>query len=161
MLKSIVLCMVLTTSYVIANNEPSARAYNLAVSTIRKFEGFRSTPYSDTNSEKIGYGTDTEGDEIYITKSEATLRIYYWLREHAEPSLRLIDRSLTDHQIAAVFSFIYNLGPTAFKNSDLLICINACPKAVPAQLMRWVHSNGKVLKGLVRRRKAEIKLWKK
>lgn len=161
MLKSIVLFVILTTSCVVAENVPSTRVYSLAVSTIRTFEGFRSTPYSDGGTDKIGYGSDTENNESYLSESEATIRIYRWLKEHAEPSLQWVDRSLTDHQMAAIFSFVYNVGPTAFRNSDLLICMNRFPKAVPSQFMRWVRSDGKVLNGLVRRRRTEVKLWKK
>lgn len=59
----------------------------------------------------------------------------------------------------AIVDFCYNFGVTKFKNSTLAMMVNAedWPKA-REQLMRWVHSNGEVLPGLVKRRQKEAAL---
>lgn len=66
--------------------------------------------------------------------------------------------SLSDHQYAALLSFVFNLGAgrtwgiwREIKNGHLA--------NVPAQMARFVFDNGKRVQGLVNRRAAEIALW--
>ena len=72
---------------------------------------------------------------------------------------RLVDVPLTQYQFDALVSFVFNLGSGAFGGSTLLKKLNAGDySAVPAQLMRWNKAGGRVLRGLTRRRQAEIDL---
>ena len=74
--------------------------------------------------------------------------------------LRLINVPLTDGQFDALVSFTYNLGGGALQRSTLRRKINREAHAeVPEQFMRWVWAGGRKLKGLVRRRKAEVTLY--
>lgn len=60
---------------------------------------------------------------------------------------------------AAVISFAYNCGLKAYKNSTLRRAVNRqdWPEA-QRQLMKWTRAGGKVVQGLVNRRRAEVAL---
>lgn len=67
---------------------------------------------------------------------------------------------LTRNQFTSLVSFAFNVGNTAFRNSTLLKRVNARRfMDVPAQLRRWKYSGGKIIKGLINRRKKEVSLW--
>ena len=67
---------------------------------------------------------------------------------------------LTQEQFDALVVWVYNLGPTNFKNSTLLKRINEGNfEDVPYQMKRWNKAGGKVLLGLERRREAEAKMF--
>jgi lysozyme len=73
---------------------------------------------------------------------------------------RLVAVPLTQHEFDAILSFAYNCGQGALETSTLLKELNAGRHAnVPAQLLRWTKGGGKVLNGLIRRRKAEGALF--
>ncbi len=66
--------------------------------------------------------------------------------------------ALSDHQFAALLSFTFNLGE--HKDATLWTLISKGQfKQVPAEIMKWDHEDGKVVSGLVNRRKAEVALW--
>lgn len=70
--------------------------------------------------------------------------------------------SLNQNQFNALVLFTFNIGSQAFLNSTLRRLLNQGNySSVPEQMRRWVHANGKVLQGLVRRREKEISLWNK
>lgn len=60
---------------------------------------------------------------------------------------------------AAIISFAYNCGLNAYKNSTLRRAVNRMdwPEA-RRQLMKWTRAGGKVVPGLVTRRRAECAL---
>jgi len=65
-------------------------------------------------------------------------------------------------QRAALSSFVYNFGSGAFRASTLRRKINAGDfDDVPYQMSRWNKAGGRVLRGLTRRRAAEVELWDK
>jgi GH24 family phage-related lysozyme (muramidase) len=68
---------------------------------------------------------------------------------------------LNQNQFDALVSFTYNLGPGwTVQNNNLRRLLRARRfRDVPRELMTWVHAGGKVLPGLVRRRKAEGRLF--
>jgi len=69
-------------------------------------------------------------------------------------------QSLSPNRQAALLDFVYNEGIERFQKSTLradLLAGNISD--VCTQLMRWDVGGGKVLAGLVRRRKAECALW--
>lgn len=74
--------------------------------------------------------------------------------------IRLVKVPLNGNQFSALVSFVFNLGAHALEGSTLLRKLNGGEyAAVPAELSRWVRAGGEKLPGLVRRRKAEAKLW--
>ncbi|MNV84660.1 Lysozyme RrrD [compost metagenome] len=76
---------------------------------------------------------------------------------------RLVKVKLTENQRGALVSWTYNLGEGALAKSTMLKYINAGkPVAdIERSWLQWVNAGGKKLAGLVRRRQAEMALWKK
>lgn len=95
-------------------------------------------------------------------EQEATARLAISLakRERLLNSLNLV---LTQNQFDACISFIYNLGWGAFLGSTLCKKIKANPNdvTIPVEFQKWTKAGGKILPGLVRRRKAEADLYVK
>ncbi len=144
---------------------------------IKEWEGSRSRAYRDAG------GHLTIGVGHLLTKSELAsgkIRISgQWVRYagglSAQQILDLLGRDLAgreqtvndgvevelnQNQFDALVSFCFNVGDEAFRNSTLLRLLNQGDyAAVPAQLRRWVHCNGKEMPGLVSRREQEIVLW--
>ena len=72
----------------------------------------------------------------------------------------LTHTEITDNQFGALVSFVYNLGSGAYQASILRRVINRGHyHEAPAQIRRWTFAGGRKLRGLVRRRDAEAKLF--
>lgn len=72
----------------------------------------------------------------------------------------LVKVPLTDNQFGALVSLMYNIGEGAFEESTALKRLNAGDYEGAAKAMQWFRKGGgKVLKGLVLRRKAEAALF--
>ena len=130
---------------------------------IKGFEGFRPTAYRcSAGVLTIGYGT-TEFVEIgdTVTEEEACDLLRKDVQEAADAIDGLVDVELSQSQYDALTSWIYNCGRSAFQNSTLLKLLNSghSPESVAAQLLRWDKSNGVVVSGLTRRRKAEYDMF--
>lgn len=68
--------------------------------------------------------------------------------------------TLTDNERGALVSFVFNVGAANFLNSTLLKELNAKNyQGAADQLLLWTHAAGKVLPGLVQRRKDERALF--
>lgn len=114
--------------------------------------GIGTTRYDDGSKVKLG-------DEITLDYAEVLYkRDVDRVREEID---ELVVPSLTRNQADALVSLVYNIGITAFRNSTLLEKINKNPnsKSIKREFMEWTYSNGKKLKGLTRRRKAEVELY--
>jgi lysozyme len=91
-------------------------------------------------------------------------RAFELLQEDAAEVARAIRRHvrvpLTQPQFDALCSFGFNCGTGAIATSTLTRRLNAGEyAAVPHELNRWVKAGGQTLPGLVRRRKAEGRLF--
>lgn len=129
---------------------------------LKQWEGLRLEAYQDGGGVwTIGYGhTRTAQPGMKITTAKAKTLFNADIAPCEEAVERLVTVELNDNQFAALVSFVYNVGEGAFTKSTLLKKLNAGDyDAVPAQLMRWVKDNGKVVDGLVNRRAAESGLW--
>lgn len=75
----------------------------------------------------------------------------------------LLKVELTENQYSALVCFAYNVGVENLKKSTLLKKVNANPndKEISKEFAKWNKANGKVLKGLTNRRKAESDLYEK
>jgi lysozyme len=74
--------------------------------------------------------------------------------------IRLVNVFLTDNQFDALVSFTFNVGGAAFQRSTLRMKINRLEfDDVFDEFLRWTKSGGRIMKGLVRRRKAEALLF--
>lgn len=129
---------------------------------IKKYEGFRESPYICPGGQlTIGYGKAIKpGEYTSITKSEAEILLRKTVAAFERSIKNLVQVPLNQNQYDALVSFAYNVGAGAFKKSDLLKKLNASDyKGAADELPKWNKSKGKVLKGLVRRREEERKLF--
>lgn len=129
---------------------------------VRAYEGLRLEAYQDTSGVwTIGYGHAQgvrPGDRISAERAELLLQAD--MMAAGQAVTRLVKVPLTDHQFAALVSFVFNEGEGRFANSTLLRKLNQGGYGlVPSCLRSWIFDNGKVLPGLVRRRAAEAALW--
>ena len=136
----------------------SVDAYEL----IKQFEGLRLEAYlCPAGIWTIGYGhTSGVSPNSFITIQEAD---EYLHRDVAtiEMQLNKLNLSLRQCQWDAIVSFVFNVGIGNFKASTLLakIRINPDDNSIIDEFLRWVYANGKVMKGLQKRRLAEMKLY--
>jgi len=131
-------------------------------SLIRHFEGKRLKAYQDSVGVwTIGYGhtTNVKPGQV-ITEDEAEELLRFDLEWVEKAILRNVDVPLTQEQFDALATFIYNLGETNFRRSTLLKKLNREDYAGAAnEFPKWNKAGGRVLRGLVRRREAEKKLF--
>lgn len=75
--------------------------------------------------------------------------------------LNKLNLSLRQSQWDAIVSFVFNIGIGNFKASTLLakIRINPDDNSIIDEFLRWVYANGKVMRGLQKRRLTEMKLY--
>jgi lysozyme len=152
-----------------------------ALELIKKFEGFSKTPYMcPTGYWTIGYGHIIKMHGKALAGENNKWNAYEIVEEMPEGfASRLLQREieviqgdilqwvkvkLTDNQLSALTSFVFNVGISNFINSTLLKRLNAGHyDAIPAELKKWVKGtiNGKkiTIQGLVNRRRAEAELW--
>lgn len=112
----------------------------------------------------IGWGTTRDdvpdlqpGDVWSQVKCDEVFRVS--LTKYERHVLSLVgNRQLTQYQFDALVSWAYNCGGPA-SSSVWKAIREGRDKEVPERLARWNKADGKVLKGLVRRRKAEGQLW--
>ena len=122
-----------------------------------KLDGVWTIGYGQTGSyygKRVRRGMTT-------TKAEA----HAWLRDHSiktyeDAVTQAVKVPLNQNQFDALVSFAYNVGVGALKQSTALRKLNAGDYAGAADaLTMWTKCNGKVLAGLVRRRKEEQALF--
>jgi lysozyme len=128
----------------------------------QQFEGLRLEAYQDTGGVwTIGFG-HTKGVKKGDKCTEA--QALAWLKEDMAEAVKavndLVKVSITQQQFDALCDFVFNLGVNAFRNSTLLRLLNTGDyKSAYNQFARWKYDNGRVIEGLVRRRKAEADLF--
>lgn len=135
------------------------------IALIKSFEALRLTGYLPTPDDvpTIGYGhTGPEvrvGQTISQAQAEALLR--QDLEQFEAGVTRLIgNAATTDNQFAAMVSLAFNIGLGNFKASSVLSAHKAGnPSKAQQAFHLWNQQKGKVLQGLVRRRKAEAELY--
>jgi lysozyme len=95
-----------------------------------------------------------------ITQDQADALLAAELQKTQSSVRSLVKTALTEYQEAALISFTYNEGATAFGSSTLLTLLNGGHVTdASAQFSRWVVSNGVRVNGLVRRRGAEAAVF--
>lgn len=132
---------------------------------IKRWEGLRLTAYPDPGTGgkpwTIGYGHTRnvkQGDTCTLDQALA------WLAEDMDDAYKVIDNAvtvpLTRQQRDALCSFVFNVGVDAFQKSTLLRMLNEGNyTGAAAQLDRWNKAGGRVMQGLVNRRKQEKALF--
>lgn len=126
---------------------------------IKQFEGLRFEAYRcPAGVWTIGYGhTAGVRQGMKITEAEAE-RL---LAEDLPPVLAALPPGLNDNRKAALASFVFNVGVGAFRRSTLrqMIVENPDNPRIADEFSRWRYGGGKVLPGLVARRRAEAELY--
>lgn len=135
---------------------------------VKEFEGLRLNAYKCPAAVwTIGYGhTSAAGAPIVsadmlISKENAEEILQRDMVQYEDGVRKLVTVGLTQGQFDALVDFAYNAGVGALQKSTLLKKVNAEKfDEVPAEFMKWTKGGGKELPGLVRRRRAEVKLWR-
>ena len=141
-------------------------AVKVAAALARMFEGLYLTPYlCPAGVPTIGYGATYYEDgarvtlnDPAITRERAEELLLWMVRTKYLPAvIRLCPGVQDPRLLAALIDFTFNLGAGNLKASNLRRCVNAEDwEVLPAEFRKWVRGGGRVLKGLVRRREAEI-----
>lgn len=144
-------------------------AVDVAAALCRPFEGLRLRPYiCPAGYATIGYGTVWKPDGTQVTmehpaidKVTAEAWLLHELRHNylagvVKASTGLLKRP---QALGAMTDFAYNLGVARYRASTLRRKVDAedWPGA-RVELMKWVRGGGRILPGLVKRRKAECEL---
>lgn len=141
----------------------------IGLDLIKRYEGFSSKPYlCPAGVPTIGYGSTyyENGQKVGlndppITEDWAVQLLLNNVILYEKAVDTMVVSSINQNQFDALVSFCYNVGVTNFKKSTLLKIVNNNPNDpnVAIQLGRWIRANGRVLAGLVKRRKSEADLY--
>jgi lysozyme len=135
---------------------------------LKKFEGCRLKAYlCPAGVWTIGFGNTfyedgtrvKEGD--VITQQRADELAKFIVEQFATSIRAMIKQPLNENQFSACVSLAYNIGTGGFKKSSVLRKLNANPTdpTIADSFRLWNKGGGVILKGLVRRREAEIALY--
>jgi lysozyme len=131
---------------------------------IKRHEALRLNAYLDAVGVwTIGYGhTKTAKKGMTITEAEAEKLLVDDLKT-AENEINSHNLPLKQHQFDALASFVFNVGTGAFRTSTLLKRLKADVNHpdIINQFNRWMYGGGKVLSGLVKRRRQEADIYTK
>lgn len=153
-------------------DESTIPAGDLADAVIRRtrpillrFEGFRARPYLCPGAVwTIGYGSTVYTDATPVGPRDAALsEVQAWhlaehqLRAHYLPAVMQLSPGVTNpRRLAALTSFVYNVGVGAYRTSTLRRRVSEeAWGAAAKELGRWVYAAGQKLPGLVTRRGVE------
>lgn len=142
------------------------KALSTAVALCKHFEGLYLKPYlCPAGLATIGWGTVWKPDGSKVTMDDppitadvAELWLIQQLQRECLPAAVRMTPGLAGNEeaLGAIADFIYNLGASRYKNSTLRRRLNAREwDEARHEIRRWVRANGRVLRGLVRRREAE------
>lgn len=135
--------------------DPSAWLFDF----LKTHESFRPTAYKPLKGDRwtIGYGHTAgvkQGDVCSHPQADA------WLRSDVMEAAYVVNQHVTvplgQHQFDALCSLVFNIGAVEFEESHLLVLLNDGHYSQAAdEFLRWDHSGGKVIAGLLERRRAE------
>ena len=139
---------------------------DVGLDLIKLHEGCKLVAYPDPGSGgdpwTIGYGHTGSNivPGLHISQEQADdylRRDLAWVEKCINNSVKV---DLTQGEFDALCSFVYNLGCSALGKSTLLAKLNAGDSDGAAQEFgRWTKAGGRVLQGLVVRRKAEMDVF--
>lgn len=126
---------------------------------IQTFEGVKYTPYNDIAGVlTVCYGhtgKDIQEDKKY-TKTECLNLLHDDLMKVRRAVDPMIKVPIDDNTRAAIYSFVYNVGPGAFSRSTMLRKLNTGDIAGACdEMKRWTFAGGKQWRGLINRRDTE------
>jgi GH24 family phage-related lysozyme (muramidase) len=146
------------------------RMSDSGLARIRQSEAFEAKSYDDgAGNATIGYGHLIRAGENYaagITEADAVALFRQDVERVVNPALDRITIDLTQNQVDALGSFIFNVGTGGFLKS-LLSLINAgAHEAATSRMLQFITARDaksgrrQVLRGLLTRRQFEVALYK-
>jgi lysozyme len=137
----------------------------VASKLVKRWEGFRSRPYiCPAGVPTIGYGFTAYLDGTRVTlrdppmsREAADILLHHLIiRDYMPAVMRLCPTINTPERLGAITDFCFNLGESKLRASTLRKRINSGDwEGAQEELMKWTRGGGRVLPGLVARRKAE------
>jgi lysozyme len=140
------------------NRKINAKGLNL----IKQFEGLALKAYKcPANVWTIGYGHTAKVKENDIcTEEQAEQFLLDDLENTYQCIYNMVKRPINDNQFSALCCFIYNVGCNNYRLSRMKILIDAGEfKKAANEFGKWINAKGKILPGLVSRRREERKLF--
>lgn len=143
-----------------------------AMDFIKLWEGYSVEPYRDSAGVlTVGYGeTEIDGrpvrDSDRLSKPEAEVLLARRLqRDYAPELFKLLPMAVAwqPAQVAALISFIYNVGIAAVADSTLrrrLLAKEPPLVVIEQELPKWNRAGGVPVEGLSNRRRAEVALFR-
>ena len=135
-----------------------------ALCLVAFYEGSSLTTYKDpVGIPTVCYG-ETSRDILdmksHFTQEECTALLGASMKKHMDEVAKCVKVPVTVNQAAAITSWAYNVGTGAACGSTLMRMLNAGerPEDWCPTMHRWNKADGKVLNGLVKRRKSEVEL---
>ena len=126
---------------------------------IKKYEGCKLTSYiCPAGVLTIGYGHT--GKDVKLNQTITKKKAISLLKKDLARFERHVQSynyiyEWTDNEFSALVSFAYNIG-----NIDQLTAYGTRTRSqIRSAMLKYVKANGKTLQGLVKRRKAELKLF--
>ncbi len=140
---------------------------SLGMRTIMAEESFRAVAYQVNKKEilhdiwSIGWGhTRTAKKNMRITREKGAELLRLDLAEASSIVNRRVNVPLNQNQFDALCCFVFSVGETQFISSTLLRKLNAADYTGAAnEFPRWIYSGDEIMKGLIRRRSIEKKLF--
>lgn len=137
------------------------------VNLIKRYEGLRLKAYKPVSTEKywtIGYGHygSDVAENMVITEARAEELLRNDLKKFENYVNNYVKVELTQNMYDSLVSFTYNCGGGSLKSSTLLKLLNKGDyNGAAGEFEKWTKGGGKVLPGLVKRRKEEKELFLK
>jgi lysozyme len=137
--------------------------HSLAIDKIKSFESYKPNPYfCPAGVLTVGYGHTGKHASSSMSQAKAHAVLCHELEQTKSFVLKHVKVRLTEYQLYALVSFTHNTN-----ESCLLTLINGPNRlnsgnyaSVPKLLPLYNKGGGKVLRGLVKRRAVEVRMWK-
>lgn len=130
----------------------------------KRYEGLRLSAYQDPGGVwTIGYGHT--GKDVHAGRETTPLEAEALLRADLRLAIECINNAVTvpiqQNQFDALVDFCFNAGRGNFLRSTLLEKVNAKDfEGASQQFGLWINVNGKLNRGLARRRAAELAMFR-
>lgn len=149
----------------------SVRIDDAGYEFIKQWEGVRNKAYRDSAGiptigigfirYKVGARAGTRVQmQDYLTDDEIKAEFAVQIAAYEDAVAEAVKVALTQSQVNALVSLCYNIGASAFKRSTVVRELNQRKyQAACKAIGMWNKAGGRVVKGLVNRRKAEQVLF--
>jgi len=128
--------------------------FSECVELVKHFEGFRAKPYlCPAGYWTIGYGTRSKETAAPITQEQGE-QLLRQVLQNLQRSLK--HYMLKDSEVAALSSLAYNVGLSTVRNGNLYSALTQGRKDQWYRILYYSKSGDKRLRGLLRRRCAEL-----